>query len=254
MGKFSVAIQGQGYQKLISDTLGDKELARQFVADISTVVSQNKDLQLCDPATILSAGLMASSLKLPLSQSLGFAYVIPYGDKATLQLGYKAYIQLAQRSGQFRRLGVKEVHKGEVIGQDEFGDDIFKFDHKFDDKEIVGYYAYFELLNGFKKTMYWTVEQCLAHGKRYSKSYNKLWKENPGVMCQKTVLKLLLSRYAPLSVEMQKAIQSDQAVINDDGSVDYVDNPNNDEENPPVPVEAEQPKGSVKNKLTKPKD
>ena len=73
-------------------------------------------------------------------------------------------------------------------------------------------------------------------------------------MCQKTVLKLLLSRYAPLSVDMQKAIQSDQAVINDDGSVDYVDNPNNDEENPPVPVEAEQPKGSVKNKLTKPKD
>ena len=213
MGKFSVVIQGQGYQKLINDTLGDKELARQFVADISTVVSQNPLLQDCEPATILSAGLMASSLKLPLSQSLGFAYVIPYKTKATLQLGYKAYIQLAQRSGQFRRLGVKEVHKGEVVGQDEFGDDIFKFDHKFDSNEVVGYFAYFELLNGFKKTMYWTVEQCLAHGKRYSKSYDKLWTENPNAMCQKTVLKLLLSRYAPLSVEMQKAIQSDQAVI-----------------------------------------
>ena len=252
MGKFSLTIQSQGYQKLINDTLGDKELARQFVADITTVVSQNPLLQDCEPGTILSAGLMASSLKLPLSQSLGFAYVIPYKTKATLQLGYKAYIQLAQRSGQFKRLGVKEVHEGEVVGQDEFGDDIFKFDHKFDSNKVIGYFAYFELLNGFKKTMYWTIDQCLAHGKRYSKSYDKLWTENPGAMCQKTVLKLLLSRYAPLSVEMVKAIQSDQAVINEDGTFDYVDNPNNDD-NPPQ-LEDKKSKGGVKNTITKPTD
>lgn len=250
MAKFSVAIRSENYQKLITDTLGDKEVAKQFIADISTVVSQNPKLQDCEVSTILSAGLMAVSLKLPLSQSLGLAYIIPYGNKAVLQLGYKAFIQLSQRSNQFLRLGVREVHEGEHKGLDEFGEDLFKFDHKYDNAKIIGYYAYFKLLNGFTKTMYWTVEQCLAHGKRYSQSYDKLWKENPNAMCLKTVLKLLLSRYAPLSVEMQRAIQTDQSVINEDGTLEYVDNPNLDE---PIQIE-EQPKskGSVGNHLDKP--
>lgn len=233
--KFSVAIKSEGYQRLINDTLGDKETAKTFIAEISTVVAQNYQLQECEPATILSAGLMAQTLKLPLAPSLGFAYILPYKNrktgisKATFQVGYKGLIQLAQRSSQFERLGVREVHEGEYIGQDEYGEDLFKFSHDCDLKPVVGYFAYFQLLNGFKKTMYWTVEQCKAHAKRYSKSYGNdkgtdLWTDSFDMMACKTVLKLLLNRYAPLSVELQKAVASDQAVIKSDGTYEYIDN------------------------------
>ena len=133
---------------------------------------------------------------------------------------------MAQRTGLYERIGVRPVHQGEYVGQDEFGDDTFIFSHEFDDKPIVGYYAYFKLLNGFKKTMYWTVAQCEAHGKRFSKT-GKLWKDKTDggfeAMASKTVLKLLLNRYGPRSVELQKAIQADQAVVHGDGNYDYVD-------------------------------
>lgn len=226
--KFSVVIQSDTYKNLINNTLGDKEIARQFIADISTVVSNNPTLSNCQPASILSAGLMAQSLKLSLTGSLGFAYIVPYGDKAQFQIGWKGLVQLAQRSGQFKRLGVREVHEGEYIGQDNFGDDLFKFDHKFDANAVVGYFAYFELLNGFQKTMYWTKEQCEAHAKKYSRSYGSgkstdLWKNSFDQMACKTVLKLLLNRYAPLSVDLQRAVLADQAIINNDGKYEYVD-------------------------------
>ena len=237
MARFSVTIREEKYQALINNTLGDKELARNFVANISTVVAQNQALQNCDAATILSAGLMAESLKLPLSPTLGFAYVIPYGKQAQFQIGYKGLIQLAQRTGLYERLGVRPVHQGEYVGQDEFGDDMFNFSHEFDDKPIVGYYAYFKLLNGFKKTMYWTVAQCEAHGVRFSKT-GKLWKDKKDggfeAMASKTVLKLLLNRYGPMSVDLQKAIQADQAAIKEDGSYEYVDGV--DEEKPATNV------------------
>lgn len=223
--KFSVAIKSEGYQRLINDTLGDKNLARDFVANITSVVANNPKLQDCDPATILSSGLMASSLKLPLSPTLGFAYVLPYGNKAQFQVGYKGIIQLCQRSGQFETIGVRAVHEGEYAGQNEFGEDLFKFDHQFDGAPIVGYFAYFKLLNGFKKTLYWTKEQCEAHGRKYSKSYGGLWTSAFDTMAQKTVLKMLISKYAPMSVDMQKANLADQAVIKDDGTFEYVDNP-----------------------------
>lgn len=228
--KFSVAIKSDGYQKLINDTLGDKNLAREFVANITTVVGNNPMLQNCDAGSILSSGLMASSLKLPLSPTLGFAYIIPYGNKAQFQLGYKGIIQLCQRSGQFETIGVKPVHKGEPQGMDEFGEEIIKFSHEFDNEEVVGYFAFFKLLNGFKKTLYWTKEQCEAHGHKYSKSYSKLWGDPQmfDTMAQKTVLKMLISKYAPMSVDMQKASLADQAAINSDGSFDYVDNPENE--------------------------
>ena len=233
MAQFSVAIQQPKWLKLINDTLGDKDTAKQFIADISTVVSGNYKLQECDAGSILTAGLLAQSLKLPLAQTLGFAYVIPYGNKAQFQIGWKGLVQLAQRSGQFKRLGVRDVHEGEYIGQDQFGEDLFKFDHKYDDKPIVGYYAYFELLNGFVKTLYWTREQCEAHGTRFSQAHSGKnkggefdnWSNMFDAMAEKTVMKQLLNKYAPLSVELQKAVIADQAVLNNDLSVkEYVDN------------------------------
>lgn len=230
--RFSVAIKSEAMQQLINNTLGDKEVARKFVAEISSVVGNNPMLTTCDAGSIVSAGLLAQSLNMPLASSLGFCYIVPYGKenpKAQFQLGYKGLIQLSMRSGQFNRLGVREVHKGEYIGQDEFGDDLFNFSHDFDDNEVIGYYAYFQLTNGFKKTMYWTKEQVKKHAQKYSKSFNatgstNVWRDNFETMACKTVLKLLLNRYAPMSVDMQKAVEADQAVINQDGSYSYVDN------------------------------
>jgi recombination protein RecT len=226
--RFSVAIQSDAYKKLINNTLGDANVARQFVADISTVVSQNPLLQRCDAGSIVSAGLVAQTLKLPLSQSLGFAFVIPYGVKAQFQIGYKGFIQLCQRTGQFESIGVRAVHEGEYAGQDEFGEDEFRFSHEFDDKPVVGYFAYFKLLNGFKKTLYWTKAQCEAHGRRFSKSYGNLWTNSFDAMATKTVLKMLLSKYAPMSVELQQAVKFDQAVVKEDFTAEYVDNPQSD--------------------------
>lgn len=227
--KFSVAIKSDAYQKLINDTLGDKEVARKFVAEISSVVSNNRMLANCEAGSILSSGLLAQSVNLPLAPALGFCYIVPYGNKAQFQISYKGLIQLSMRSGQFQRLGVREVHEGEYSGQDKFGDDLFKFSHEFDNNKVVGYYAYFVLNNGFEKTMYMTAEQTRKHAEKYSKSYRStedtnLWRDNYDWMSCKTVLKLLLNRYAPMSTEMQKAIAADQAVINEDGTYSYVDN------------------------------
>lgn len=255
--KFSVAIQSDTYKNLINNTLGDKEIARQFVADITAVVSNNPMLSQCDAGSIISAGLLAQSLKLSLASSLGFAYIVPYKDKAQLQVGWKGLVQLAQRTGQFKRLGVRPVHDGEYIGQDEFGDDLFKFDHKYDNEKTVGYFAYFELTNGFVKTMYWTKEQCEKHARKYSRSYGTgkstdLWSNSFDDMACKTVLKLLLNRFAPLSIEMQKGLVADQAVVNTNGSYEYVDNtPIEDEivEEKPKLAEKEAPKKERKTKV-----
>ena len=226
---FHLAIRSEAYTKLINETLGDKETAKKFVADLMTMYSTNYALSKCTTGTILSAGLQAQRLNLPLTNGLGYVYVVPYGNKAQFLISYKGLIQLAQRSGQFERLGVKEVHRGELKGYDEFGDEIIEFNHDFDNNEVIGYFAYFKLLNGFKKTLYWTKGQVENHARKYSKSYGNgsstdLWGQQFDLMACKTVLKQLLSKFAPLSVEMITAIQSDQAVIKEDGKYEYVDN------------------------------
>ena len=226
--KFSVVIHQDNFKNMINNTLGNEKEAQMFIANLTSVVSSNPLLQNCDAGTIISAGLMANALKLPLNQTLGFAYIIPYGQKAQFQIGYKGFIQLALRSGQYEKIGVKVVHKGETQGQDEFGDEIIKFDHAFDNEEVVGYYAYFKLTNGAKMVNYMTKEQCEKHGRRYSKSYNNLWANDFDTMAMKTCLKLLLSKYGIMSVDIQNAIKYDQAVLNKKGEeeiVEYVDNP-----------------------------
>lgn len=251
--KFSVAIKDEGYKQLINETLGDPNVALKFIAEISTVVANNPTLQNCDPKTIISAGLLAQSLKLPLAPTLGFAYIIPYKNtkedengnlyqiyEATFQAGWKAWVQLAIRTGQYEKIGVKPIHEGEVAGRDEFGDEIIKFDHKFDDKPIVGYFAYFKLTSGYNKTLYWTKEMCEAHGKRYSPDYRKSgtgkWKEMFDEMALKTVIKQLISKWGIMSVELEKMVQADQAVIRENGSYDYIENQEEIKEKPTTNV------------------
>lgn len=234
--KFSLAIKQEKYATLINDTLGDKETAKRFVAEISSVVGNNYQLSLCTANSIISAGLLAQTLNLPLASSLGFCYLVPYKNKygyslAQFQIGWKGLVQLAIRTGQYETIGVKPVHEGELVGQDEFGDDVFKFDHKFDNNKVIGYFAYFKLVSGFKKTLYWTVEQCEKHGVRYSKAHqgknaggeNDKWASDFETMAQKTVLKQLISKFGIMSIEIQKVIEADQAVI-DNGKYVYVDN------------------------------
>ena len=247
--KFSVAIRTTAYQDLINNTLGDKEVARQFIADISSVVSGNYKLQSCNAGSIISAGLVAQTLKLPLAQTLGYAYVIPYGNNAQFQIGYRGLLQLALRSGQFKTIGARPVHKGEYVGQDKYGEDIFHFDHQYDLEEVVGYFAYFVLTNGFEKSVYWTKEQCQEHAKRYSRSYGNgsdtdNWTNMFDQMALKTVLKQLISKYAPMSTEFITAIKYDQSVINDDGTPEYVDN---EEE----VAETKEPESDVNNHIVK---
>jgi len=205
----------------------------QFVTSVLQIVAQSDLLAGADPMSIYNAAMTAATLDLPINQNLGFAYILPYrtkdkGQLAQFQLGYKGFIQLAQRSGQFRTISATPIYEGQIASENPLTGYVFDFTLPRKGK-IVGYAAYFQLINGFEKTLYMTVDELNAHGKKYSQTFKKgygLWDTDFDAMATKTVIKLLLSKYAPLSVEMQRAIVSDQAVINDyeTEEVSYVDN------------------------------
>lgn len=219
-----------------SDLLGKK--AQGFMTSVLQIASQNIELAKAEPNSIYQAAATAAILDLPLNSNLGFAYIIPYKQKqndgsykiiAQFQMGYKGFIQLAQRSGQFKTMSATHVTEGQVKCANPLLGYEFDFTVKEKPNMIVGYAAYFKLLNGFEKTLYMDIDDLKKHGLKYSKTFgNKggLWNTDFYVMALKTVIKLLLSKYAPLSVEMQKAVISDQALINDidNNDVTYVDN------------------------------
>lgn len=215
--------------------------ATSFMTSVLQIAAQNQLLAKADPVSIYQAAAVAATLDLPLNQNLGFAYIIPYNDKtkgqvAQFQIGYKGFIQLAQRSGQFKSIYAAPIYEGQIISEDPLNGYEFDFTRKSD--KLVGYAAKFKLLNGYEATLYMTVEQLKKHGNQYSQTFKKgfgLWKDNFDAMAQKTVLKLLLSKFAPLSVDMQRAVITDQAVIHDAETEDitYIDN---DE---PLPVDKE---------------
>ena len=233
--KFNAMLENTRTQEYLTNVLGEKK--QTFVSNMVALVSSNKALSECDPSTIMFSCLKATALGLPLDPSLGLAWVLPYRDNknnttvATFQLGAKAYIQLALRTAQYKKINVRDVREGEVVGEDFVSGDIqFKKLEKDRDKaKIVGYVAFFELINGFSKQLYMTVEELDAHAKRFSQTYRKgygLWsdKEMRGSMMEKTILKRLLSKYGVLSVEMEQAIVSDFAVLGENNSVRYIDN------------------------------
>jgi len=197
----------------------------QFITSVLSVVNNNSYLKNASPESVFSSALMAATLDLPVNPNLGFAYIIPYGQQAQFQVGYKGLIQLALRSGQFKTISVTPVYEGQIKQQNPLTGFEFDWSNKQSDK-VVGYASYFSLINGFEKTMYMTVDEIQAHGKRFSKTYgNGVWKTDFDAMAQKTCLKLLLSKYAPLSIEMQKAVIADQSIIRDveNMDVEYID-------------------------------
>jgi recombination protein RecT len=230
-----------------------KDRAAGFTANLAVMVNNSAALSQCEPLSIISAAVVSASLDLPLDPNLGFAYVIPYGSKAQFQIGYKGLIQLAQRSGQYKTINVSEIYDGELISRNRMTGD-YEFDEtcRKSDK-IIGYSAYFRLLNGFEKTVYMPVEQIDKHGKRFSQTYKKgfgLWKDDFDSMAKKTVLKHLISKWGILSIEMQSAVKFDQAVIKDveTGEVEYIDS-ESDTTHEPLDESKSDPLGSkAKNK------
>lgn len=211
----------------IKDMLGNERKANAFITSVLSAVSQNGLLQKSKPETVLQAAMMAASLDLPINQNLGFAYIVPYKGNAQFQIGYKGLIQLAQRSGQFKTISATPIYEGQLVEENPL--EGFKFDFTVKGEKVVGYAGFFRLINGFEKTLYMTVEQIQSHAKQYSQSYGKdysPWKSDFDAMATKTVLKMLLSKFAPLSTEMQRAVVSDQAVITNSDSLElsYVDN------------------------------
>lgn len=208
------------------EMLGTK--ASGFIISVINVVSNDSELSKADRNSILFASATAGMLDLPVNPNLGFAYIIPYKGKAQFQMGYKGFIQLAQRSGQFKTISASPVYEGQITSENPLEGYKFDFTKKESDN-IIGYAGYFKLLNGFEKTLFMTVDELKRHGKKYSQTYKRgfgLWEDNFDAMATKTVIKLLLSKFAPLSIEMQKAVLADQGTISDwEGEViDYPDN------------------------------
>lgn len=237
--KFSVAIQSDTYKNLINRTLGDKDRATRFIASISSAVATNAQLQECDAGTILSGALLGESLNLSPSPQLGQFYLVPFNDSkkgckvAQFQLGYKGYIQLAIRSGQYKKLNVLAIKKGELIKYDPLNEEIevklIEDEEERENAETVGYYAMFEYTNGFRKTLYWTKKHMEAHAEKYSKGYKAhkgytFWEKDFDGMAFKTMLRQLISKWGIMSIDMQKAMEQDMSAINTDGTFEYVDN------------------------------
>lgn len=228
----------ENVKKRFQEMLGKK--SQGFITSVLQIVASNKLLSKADPMSIYNAAAVAATLDLPINNNLGFAYIIPYNERfmdndgqwkqrqvAQFQLGYKGFIQLAQRSGQFKTISATPILEGQLVEENPLTGFVFDFKKKISDK-VIGFAAYFSLVNGFEKTFYMSIEQMKAHGKKYSKTFdnkNGRWELDFEGMGNKTVLKLLLSKFAPLSIEMQKAISVDQALVkNDDGTeVQYID-------------------------------
>ena len=200
--------------------------AASFSASVIQIVNNNNALQNVNPVSIFGAAMTAATLNLPINNNLGFAYIVPFKSQAQFQIGYKGFIQLAQRTGQFRRINASPIYAGDT--EQDVYQRLTSFIPKPPSGSITGYIAFFELLNGFQAHFAMTAQEMQAHAKKYSQSYKNgggIWKTNFDEMAKKTVIKLLLSKQAPLSIDSQitTAVQADQAVILD-GQYRYVDN------------------------------
>ena len=287
---FTLAIQTKGYQNLINTTLRDPATANRFVASITSAVSANAELQKCEAGSILSAALLGESLKLSPSPQLGQFYLVPFKQKAKngqpettkaqFILGYKGYIQLAIRSGQYRKLNVLPIKQGELLGYDPL-EEVVKVrlvQDEFQREQLptIGYYAFFEYINGFKKAIYWSKGKMLAHADRYSAAfsafgtkgkyarvsfedyeagnydpkdewlYSSFWyKDFDGMAC-KTLLRQLISKWGVMSIDLQTAMERDMAVINSNGSAEFVETMQEAvTETPPEPVPEPVPEPSA---------
>jgi recombination protein RecT len=253
---FSAIISSDNYKKMINNTLQDEGRAKRFISNTISAVANNPVLRECTPISIISGALTAESFNLPINSQLGYLYLVPFNNtkqgtkEAQLQIGWKGYIQLAIRSGQYKKINVVELKEGEVEYYDILSGDLkcniitdFKLRAK---AKTVGYYAMFELITGFIKTLYMPIEEMEEHANTYSKAfkmeeyqklksgkvaqsdmwkYSSFWYKSFDDMAKKTMLRQLLSKWGILSTELRQALEKDEAVIRDD-KYEYVDSDN----------------------------
>ncbi len=260
-------LTGDAVKQRINQVIGGKD-GQRFISAVVSAVQTNPALQECTNQSILSAALLGESLKLSPSPQLGQYYMVPFNNKdggkvAQFQLGYKGYIQLAIRSGQYKKLNVLAIKEGELVKFDPLNEEIevklIEDEEQREAAETIGYYAMFEYTNGFRKAIYWSKKKMLAHADKYSQAfsangctvktrygekekvsyadyiagnfdpkdawmYSSFWYKDFDGMAYKTMLRQLISKWGIMSIEMASAIDADMAVINDDGTKDYVDN------------------------------
>ena len=261
---FSAFLTSDAIKNRINNMVGGKD-GQRFITSIISAVSTNPALAACDHSTILSAAMLGESLKLSPSPQLGQYYMVPFKQKAKydrngqlispektvaqFQIGYKGYIQLAIRSGYYKKLNVLAIKEGELVRYDPLNEEIevnlIQDDTEREAARTIGYYAMFEYQNGFKKAMYWSIEKMMAHADKYSMAfsaakyldllagkipqsdmwkYSSFWYKDFDGMAYKTMLRQLISKWGIMSIEMQQAMDGDMGAINEDGTVDYVDN------------------------------
>ena len=257
-------ITSEGVKRKINEMVGGKD-GQRFITSIISAVSTNNALAACDQGTILSAAMLGESLKLSPSPQLGQYYMVPYDQKekrdkqgnivqhakkvAQFQLGYKGYIQLAEKSGQYKKLNVVSIKEGELVKFDPLNEEIevnlIEDEEEREEAKTIGYYAMFEYLNGFRKAIYWSKKKMEKHADRYSKAFNlsvyekintgvipakdlwkysSFWYKDFDGMAHKTMLRQLISKWGIMSIEMQTAFEKDMTVIDEDGNAEYVDN------------------------------
>ncbi len=238
-------LEGADIKNRISEILGKNAPA--FISSVISAVNSSAALKAAEPNTVVMSAMMAATLDLPINANLGFAHIIPYKQNfkdaqgnwqsktvAQFQMGWRGFVQLAIRTGLYDTINVTEIYQNQFKGFNVLSGEI-EFNNVIGEGEIIGYAAHYILRTGFHKTFYMNVQQVRAHGKKYSKSYENKdgqWAGNFDAMAKKTVLKLLLSRWGMLSIEMRNALTADQAVIVNPDNADYKypDNPNTPEE------------------------
>jgi recombination protein RecT len=232
-----VAIKGlagllkqDGIMDRVQALLGER--APQFTSSLLSLTNSSRQLCECDPKSVLASAMVAATLDLPINPNLGFAYIIPYGQVAQFQMGYKGFIQLAMRTGQYQRMNAVCVNAEAIAGTDDVGEPIIIWDKIDESKPVVGYVFAFKLVNGYTKVAYWTKAKVEAHATRYSQAYKAKKKDSPWMtnfdsQGLKTVIKNTLAKWGILSVEMQKAIEEDSGTrkeLSDDAPPLYLDN------------------------------
>lgn len=251
-------------KRQINSVVGGKNGTR-FISSIVSAVQTTPALQECTNPSILSAALLGEALNLSPSPQLGQFYMVPFDNKkkgckeAQFQLGYKGYVQLAERSGYYKKLNVMAIKEGELVRYDPLNEEIevnlIEDDVEREEIPAMGYYAMFEYENGFRKTLYWSKKKMLAHAEKYSQAfkrnggakslelleqgkipekemwkYSSFWFKDFDGMAMKTMLRQLISKWGIMSIDLQTAVEKDMAVIKDDGSADYVENATADQE------------------------
>ena len=235
---FNLVIRNQNTQAYLVDVLGEKKDG--FVANLTTLVANDRNLQQCEPTTLMYAAMTATALDLPLDKNLGQAYVIPFKNgragntEAQFQIGWKGLVTLAQRSGTIRLLNATDVREGELKKRNLLtGQIVIEPVDEREKKPVIGYAAYVMLANGFEKTVYMSKEEVEAHAKRYSQTYrssnqytrnSSKWTTDFDAMALKTVLKQLINKWVPKDTKMNMAIQADQSIQREFGEYHYADN------------------------------